>query len=384
MAPQQPLRARAAAAKSTDLARPEGNGNAAARPEDPNAAGIENLAGLLERYRGDFEAVLPKHLSIDRLLRIATVALRQTPDLALSTPKSFLGALMTCTQLGLEPGPLGEAYLLPFKDKNIPPHLRVCTFVPGYQGLIKLAYQSGQIASFAAETVHEHDTFAVYYGSNRRIEHVRPKLGVDRGKAIGWYALAGFASGGEAFVVMDRPEVERIRARSRAANSGPWVTDYDAMAKKTCVRQLSKWLPKSTELAIALAQDGAERTDLAPTALAIPGRYVAGEIEAGDAGAGESVDTTTGLITERPTSRPVKQASGEQLNAITTAMDERGLTNGDRRAWVEAQLNRDVSDPSALTYTEAEALLAALAEPAFDDANAVEAEVLGETAGEPT
>ncbi len=282
-----PLRARAAAAKtdqtngapSSEIARPNGNGSALS-PAD-------NLAGLIAKYRPDFEAVLPKHLNVDRLLRLATVSLRQTPALARCTPISFLGALMTCSQLGLEPGPLGEAYLVPYGE--------VCTFIPGYRGLVKLAWQSGQLASIAAEAVHEADTFEVHYGSQRRIVHVRPPLGVARGPAIGWYALASFRDGGEAFVVMDRPEVEAIRSRSKAARNGPWVTDFDAMAKKSCVRQLAKWLPLSPELGAALAQDGTVRTDLSAVALQAPGPYVEGEIVP-DAPPG--VDPATGQITD--------------------------------------------------------------------------------------
>jgi recombination protein RecT len=247
-----------------------------------------SLAQMIDRMRPEIQRALPKHLDADRVARIALTTLRQTPELARCTPESFLGALMTCSQLGLEPGPHGEAYHVPYG--------RVCTFIPGYRGLIKLMYQSGQIASVAAETVHEADHFEVHYGSERRIVHARPPLGVDRGKALGWYALAKFKDGAEAFVVMDRPEVERIRARSKAAKSGPWTTDYDPMAKKTCLRQLAKWVPLSAELATALSQDGAVRVDPSPAALELtPTAYVEGEL-VGDDAAPAGVDPDTGLI----------------------------------------------------------------------------------------
>lgn len=240
------------------------------------------LAMLIDRMRPEIQRALPKHMDADRLARIATTVLRQTPALGRCTPESFLGALMTCSQLGLEPGPLGEAYLVPYGN--------VCTFIPGYRGLVKLAWQSGQIVSLRAETVCEHDTFTVHYGSNPSIEHQRPPLGTKRGGAIGWYALAKLKGGGEAFVVMDRDEVDAIKKRSKAASSGPWVTDYNAMAKKTCVRQLAKWLPLSAELATAIAQDEAVRTDVSREAIDAPGDYIAGEV----------VDEVTGQITTGP------------------------------------------------------------------------------------
>ena len=42
-------------------------------------------------------------------------------------------------------------------------------------------------------------------------------------------------------------DVNKIKTRSKAGNSGPWVTDYDEMAKKTVFKRLSKWLPLSPE-----------------------------------------------------------------------------------------------------------------------------------------
>jgi recombination protein RecT len=267
-------------------ARAEG-GSEVTRADEPGPT----LAQMIDRMRPEIQRALPKHMDADRVARIALTVLRQTPALARCTPESFLGALMTCSQLGLEPGPTGEAYLVPYG--------RVCTFIPGYQGLIKLMYQSGLIASVSAETVHERDHFVLHLGSNRRIEHQRPPLGEPRGEAVGWYALAKFKDDTDpAFVVLDRNEVEKIRARSKAGKDGPWVSDYDAMAKKTCVRQLSKWVPKSPELRAALVQDGGVRTDASLPALeAAPDSYVDGELVAGD-DPPAGVDPDTGLIAD--------------------------------------------------------------------------------------
>ena len=252
---------------------------------------------------------LPKHMNPDRLARIALTVVRQSPDLAKCTSESFLGALMTCSQLGLEPGPLGEAYIVKYGN--------VATFIAGYRGFVKLAWQSGQISSIAAETVHEHDHFEVHYGSERRIVHDRPPLGTKRGKALGWYALASFKGGGEAFVVMDRDEVDAIRKRSRASGNGPWVTDYDAMAKKTCVRQLAKWLPLSAELTAVLGNDGRVRTDISEAALHAPtGPVVEGEIV---------TDTGTGEITSGPPAAPEgysDYAGGDQGDVVDAELED--------------------------------------------------------------
>lgn len=213
-----------------------------------------SMTALIERMKPELARVLPRHLNADKLARIALTTLRQTPALGRCTPESFLGALLTTAQLGLEPGPLGEAYLVPYG--------REATLIVGYRGLVKLAWQSGRLASLVVETVHAGDYFRAAFGTEPTIEHERPALGKPRGDAVGWYAAAVLKGGGKVAVVHDRADVERIRARSRAKDDGPWKTDYDAMAKKTAVRQLAKWLPMSAELQAALVADESVRTDV--------------------------------------------------------------------------------------------------------------------------
>ncbi|WP_158636105.1 recombinase RecT [Tsukamurella sputi] len=210
---------------------------------------MQNLQGLIRQMAPEMQKALPKHMTGERMARIATTVLRQTPKLAECTPESFLGALLTAAQLGLEPGPLGEAYLVPYG--------RTVTFIPGYRGLIKLAWQSGQLQDIHAQVVYENDEFDYRLGLHRDLVHV-PARG-DRGKAVYVYAAAVMKDGGTAFEVMSVGEVEAIRARSRSGNNGPWKTDWSAMARKTAVKQLAKWLPSSVELRTAVALDETAR-----------------------------------------------------------------------------------------------------------------------------
>lgn len=215
--------------------------------------GKPTLAQLIELQKPEIARALPKHLDPDRIARIALTVLRQTPKLAECTPESFLGALMTASQLGLEPGPLGEAYLVPYG--------RTVTFIPGYRGLIKLAWQSGQLKNIDAHVVHEGDDFDFEYGLTPFLRH-KPGRGKP-GKATEVYACASLLNGGSTFIVMAIEEVDAIRKRSKASGSGPWVTDWEAMAKKTAIKQLIRFLPLSTEmhnLATAAHLDGTSRT----------------------------------------------------------------------------------------------------------------------------
>lgn len=229
-----------------------------------------SLSDQIRSMEQQFAMAAPKGVEAAQLVRDALTALRQTPKLAECTPQSVLGSLMTCAQLGLRPGVLGHAYLLPFWDKR--QGGQVAQLVVGYQGLVELAHRSGKIQSLIARTVHENDTFDVDYGLEDKLVH-KPYMGGDKGQPVAYYAVAKFTTGGHAFFVMSHPEMLEYRdkhAKARNRNGqvfGPWADNFEAMAHKTCVRQLSKWMPKSTELATAISADETVRVDLAPDAI---------------------------------------------------------------------------------------------------------------------
>jgi recombination protein RecT len=265
--------------------RARSNGNAPGTDVATSTGGRGTVAALIEAQKGEIARALPKHMDPDRLARIALTVIKQTPALQRCDTTSLLGALMTCSQLGLEPGPLGEAYLVPYGDK--------VTFIPGYRGLIKLAWQSGRLLSISADVVHANDDFDYEYGLTPKLRH-KPTL-TDRGDVIAVYACATFKDGGNAFVVLSRSDVEAIRNRSRAGKSGPWVTDWDAMARKTAVRQLARWLPMSTELQAfqtAAAMDDSVRSDYTAPVEAAQPAWISAEVVEDS----HTVDTATGEI----------------------------------------------------------------------------------------
>lgn len=224
-------------------------GTELARPADERPS----VKQLIVQMTPEIEKALPAHLDATRVARIAVTLIGTNPALAACTPESFLGALMTASQLGLEPGPLGEAYLVPY-GKQV-------TFIPGYRGLIKLAYQSGMVLDIAAHVVRANDDFEFAHGLQPYLHH-KPAWGTPRGEAVGVYAVANLATGRQPFIVLDHGQVEAIRRRSKASKNGPWVTDWDAMARKTAIRQLARWLPMSTDLrdfGMAVALDGSRR-----------------------------------------------------------------------------------------------------------------------------
>lgn len=191
---------------------------------------------------------LPRHMTPERMSRIALTELRRTPKLQQCDSMSFLGAVVQCAQIGLEPGNnMGHAYLLPYGKE--------CTLIIGYKGLIELARRSGQIASINAREVRENDKFEMEYGLDEKLRHV-PATG-DRGKLIGFYAIAKFREGGAQFEYMTIDEIEKIKKTSKSSSykDSPWNTFYEEMAKKTLIRRLVKYLPISVEIQTAVSLD---------------------------------------------------------------------------------------------------------------------------------
>jgi recombination protein RecT len=224
------------------------------------------IAGLLAdpKVKQQMSLCLPKHVTADRLARVALTEVRKNPKLGEADQSSFLGAIMQCAALGIEPGgALGHAYLLPFENKR--KGTTEVQFILGYKGMLDLSRRSGQILSIESRAVHQADHFSVSMGLNPDLQHVPNWDADDRGDLRFVYAVAKLKDGGTQFEVMSRKEVERIRNESQGYKTAirfgrtdnPWISHFEEMAKKTVMRKLFKWLPISIELATAIHQDEA-------------------------------------------------------------------------------------------------------------------------------
>lgn len=241
----------------------------------------KQIAHLLEQRKTEIAKMLPRHLTADRLLKVAQIAATTTPALLECEIPSLISAIGQCAQMGLEPNTvLGHAYLVPFKtkrkDKRGNEHwVKSVQVIIGYKGLIDLARRSGQIVSIAAHEVCEHDQFELVYGLEEKLEH-RPSRS-DRGPIIGFYAVAKLTGGGHAFEFMSNDEIQQIMLGSQSKGAyGPWKDNYTEMGRKTVIRRLAKYLPLSIEFQSAVALDDmAERgTDQRLDENTIDGDYV--------------------------------------------------------------------------------------------------------------
>jgi recombination protein RecT len=251
--------------------------------EAQKASNMKDLREMLAKMSKQLEHALPKFITPERMIRVATTTVQKVPKLLECHPVTVVGAVMQAAALGLEPDNVtGSAYLVPFwngKKRRLE-----CTLIPGYRGLMALARRSKEITAFDARVVKAGDLFDFEYGTRPFLKH-RPSR--DMENRNGLWVLKGTAEGdrepetiaaytvafyGAApapgapsanhlsqFHVMFRPELERAKqfTASRDFNDkekivGPWIEHPDAMFTKTVIRRACKLLPFSIELMAAV------------------------------------------------------------------------------------------------------------------------------------
>lgn len=235
-----------------------------ARTTDAPKSLAVQVREVIERQGTAFSQVLPDTVDPDRFARLVVTAVKATPQLmdCFQTPAgqtSVLLAAMKSAAIGLEPNTeLQHAWILPRRNRGT----TEAQLSIGYRGYLELARRSGDIKDVYAEVVREGDDFRVSYGLHRDLQHT-PAPAADRGELTHAYAVAHFMTGGFAFVVLDREEVEARRDRSDSYRSekarpySPWTTSEAAMWRKSAIRALVPYLPLSAEVQRDVAADGA-------------------------------------------------------------------------------------------------------------------------------
>ena len=250
----------------------------------------KTMQSYIKSMEGEIKKALPSVITPERFTRIVLSAISVNPQLGSCTPTSFLGAMMTSAQLGLEVNtPLGQAYVLPYRNKGT----LEAQFQLGYKGLIDLAYRSGEIEVIQAHVVHENDDFSCEYGLNPKLTHV-PADG-DRGEAIKVYAMFKTKSGGFGFEVMSMEDVKKHAAKfSKAYGSGfsPWKTNFEEMAKKTVLKKVLKYAPLKSDFVRQTVQDETVKKGLSADMYDVPPEELVIEAEV------VSVDESTGEVTD--------------------------------------------------------------------------------------
>jgi recombination protein RecT len=282
---------------------------------------VAEIRTQLDTMLGQFATVLPKHIPVERFGRTVLTAVQTNPDLLNVGRRSLWNACMKAAQDGLLPDGR-EGALVTYKSKGVP----IAQWLPMIAGIRKKVRNSGEIATWDVHVVHEKDYFEFELGDLPHIVH-RPIRG-DRGRIIAAYSVALLKSGERSREVMWIDEIEQIRQRSRAGDSGPWKTDYGEMAKKTVAKRHSKVLPMSTDLDDLLrrdddeegAQEGAaaKLTSPPPRSLADALNMVA-SLPDGGPDQVPAIDADTGEVLD---------ATENELDAITIERDQKETKHG--------------------------------------------------------
>ena len=252
----------------------------------------KTMQAYIKAMEPAIKKALPSVITPERFTRMVLSALSATPKLAECSPQSFLAAMMTAAQLGVEPNTaLGQAYLLPYRNHGN----MECQFQLGYKGLIDLAYRSGEVSVIQAHTVYENDVFEYELGMDPKLRHVPAKA--DRGEAVAYYAMFKTKDGGYGFEVMSVDDVQRHAQRyskSYGNGSSPWRSNFDEMAKKTVLKRALKYAPLKSDFVRGVAQDETIKAELSDEMYAVPDETVF-EAEGEEIGS-TAVDTETGEV----------------------------------------------------------------------------------------
>lgn len=276
-----------------------------------NELTVPNRSAAMTAFRQEFDlrekmvkSFLPAHVTFDKFKATVMAALQMKPDLLDCTKQSLVKAAIEAAELGLSLNPaLGEGDILKVWNNKI--RAPEAQFRPRYGGLMKLARQSGDVRMIEARVVREGDVFDYEYGLEPRLSH-RPVS--SSGKVTHAYCVWVLTTGEKNFEVMDREQIDAIMRRSSSKTKdgqivGPWVTDYDEMARKTAVRRASKYMPRSAEaFNKAVAMDNL--------------REAGHDVELQD---GEVVDITGGDEAEAETvvrETVVREKQGQQMAAL--------------------------------------------------------------------
>ena len=232
----------------------------------------KTMQSYIKSMEGEIKKALPSVITPERFTRMVLSALSVNPKLGDCTPTSFLGAMMSAAQLGLEPNtPLGQAYILPYNNRGT----MEAQFQLGYKGLIDLSYRSGEVEVVQAHIVYENDEFSCEYGLEPKLVH-KP-ADKERGEPVKVYAMFKTKSGGYGFEVMSMEDVRKHAekySKAYGTSISPWKTSFEEMAKKTVLKRVLKYAPLKSDFVRAVVQDETIKKEVAEDMYEVPSETV--------------------------------------------------------------------------------------------------------------
>lgn len=208
-----------------------------------------------------------------RFAKILYTTISNSPQLQRCTVQSIIKAAGISASLGLDIDVRGLAWLVPYKNKDT--GALEASFQIGYLGLVELAYRSGKVKAISAHCVYESeaDNVRITRENGRYSVHHPFSYKEPSGKMIAVYATAEVEGFGSFTEVLRVDEVEKVRRGGKAPNSPAWTQHFEAMAKKTAIRRLAKFLPKSIAEDFTRAAAADEKQDAIEVPTTVSSRF---------------------------------------------------------------------------------------------------------------
>ena len=212
---------------------------------------MSNLTPVQEDFYKPIKEKFVKQIDEKTFIREVNFAiqiLKKNTYLQRCDANSVLESVLNVSQTGLSLNPvLNLAYLVPHKGK--------CVLYPSYQGLCKLATDTGSIKSISCQLIYKGDEVDFDLASVEKVKKHVPAFmkGNEQGDVLGGYSIALLNDGSKHIEYMTEAQLKEIRNYSESykayeaqkVKSCPWVSSSDEMRRKTIVKRHFKYLPKT-------------------------------------------------------------------------------------------------------------------------------------------
>lgn len=278
---------------------------------------VQAFSGFMDKLKPQLELALPKHLSTDRMARLALTAFSSNQQLQKCTHLSIAASMMTAAALGLEPGVNGAGYLIPYKD--------TCTFVPGWKGLVDLVSRSGRGTVYTG-VIFKDQKYTFTDGARRDLViHNETDLNdpedITHAYAIGWVRDAQMPIielWSVAKITKHRNKYNKVGQRHYS------FRDWEMYCRKVPLLQVLKYMPSSIEMANAIAVTNSAETGLGATivdGIVIENEEAQEVRSTVDRGHVEQVNKGTGEITQKDQPEPDAEQEQRQQKSEEPAGD---------------------------------------------------------------
>jgi recombination protein RecT len=211
-----------------------------------NKSPVALFSNFMDKLKPQLALALPKHMTSDRMARLALTAFSTNTALQECTHTSIAASIMTAGQLGLEPGVNGAGWLIPYKG--------TCTFVPGWKGLVDLVNRSGRGTVYTG-VIFKDQQYTFTDGARRDLViHNETDLDdaddITHAYAIGWVKDSSMP-------IIELWSVEKLKKHrdkyNKVGGKHYSFRDWEMYARKVPLLQVLKYMPCSVEVSNAIA-----------------------------------------------------------------------------------------------------------------------------------